>query len=394
MTEAAAVHRPQDRGAFDLSIVALTAALVGLGIVEVFSASFAKAALSSADGFYLVKRQAFAALLGAAVMLAMARLDLEKVRRAAYGAAVVAAVALILVLAFGVKINGAHRWFQIGFFHIQPSEFAKLAAVLAAARFAVENPRRLRTLKGLLWPMGLAAAIAFLVVIEPDLGTAVVIMALAFLIYHFGGAKARHLAVYALVGLVLIFIAIKAEPYRWQRLVAWRNPERAALTTGYQLRHSVIALGAGGFVGRGLGESREKYSYLPAAETDCIFAIVGEELGLIGTWGTLALFGLLLWRGMTISARADDPYFSLVGAGVTSMLILQVVINVAVVTGLAPTKGQPLPFVSYGGSSLIFSMAATGLLLNISRQASRAVRSSRAAASQLETERASSALPG
>jgi cell division protein FtsW len=242
--------------------------------------------------------------------------------------------------------------------------------------------------------VGAAAAIAFFVVIEPDLGTAIVIMALAFLMCHFAGAKARHLAVYALVGLVFICIAIKAEPYRGKRLAAWRNPENAALTSGYQLRHSVIALGAGGPIGRGLGESREKYSYLPAAETDCIFAIIGEELGLIGTWGTLALFGLLLWRGMTVSARAHDPFFALVGAGVTSMLILQVMINVAVVTGLAPTKGQPLPFVSYGGSSLIFSMAAIGLLLNISRQARRAVRSSRVAAPQRQTERASPVLPG
>ena len=218
-------------------------------------------------------------------------------------------------------------------------------------------------------------------------------MALAFLMYHLGGAKARHLAIYALVGIACVAIAIRAEPYRWERLMAWLYPERTALTSGYQLRHSVIALGAGGPFGRGLGESREKYSYLPAAETDCIFAVIGEEMGLIGTWGMLALFGLLMWRGMVVSSRASDPYHSLVGAGLTCMIMLQVVINVAVVTGLAPTRGQPLPFVSYGGSSLIFSMAATGVLLNISRQGGRVIRGTQGGLSRPEGERASPALP-
>ena len=362
----------RERASFDMHMVALTAALVGFGIVAVFSASFARAAASSIDSFYLVKRQTVAAIVGAVAMLVMARLSMERVRELAYGAAALAAVSLALVLVLGVAINGARRWFPVGFFHLQPSEFAKLAVVLAAARFAIDNPRRMRTLKGLMAPLGMAAGLAALVVVEPDLGTAVVIMALAFVVCHFAGARARHLGAYMAVGIALLVVAIVAEPYRLKRIEAWVKPHETSLTSGYQLRHSVIALGAGGVIGRGLGESREKYAYLPAAETDCIFAIVGEETGLLGTWGLLALFALLIWRGMTASLRAADPFAALVGAGLTSLIALQVMINVAVVTGMAPTKGAPLPFVSYGGSSLILAMAAVGLLLNVSRQPGRA----------------------
>jgi cell division protein FtsW len=330
----------RERASFDMHMVALTAALVGFGIVAVFSASFARAAASSIDSFYLVKRQTVAAIVGAVAMLVMARLSMERVRELAYGAAALAAVSL--------------------------------AVVLAAARFAIDNPRRMRTLKGLMAPLGMAAGLAALVVVEPDLGTAVVIMALAFVVCHFAGARARHLGAYMAGGIALVVVAIVAEPYRLKRIEAWVKPHETSLTSGYQLRHSVIALGAGGVIGRGLGESREKYAYLPAAETDCIFAIVGEETGLLGTWGLLALFALLVWRGMTASLRAADPFAALVGAGVTSLIALQVMINVAVVTGMAPTKGAPLPFVSYGGSSLILAMAAVGLLLNVSRQPGRA----------------------
>lgn len=387
MTHAAVPHR-QARSSFDLYIVALTAALVGIGIVAVFSASFAKAALSAGDSLYLVKRQALAAVLGVGAMLLVARLNLQRVRLAAYGIAAAAAVLLILVLAFGVNINGARRWFQIGFFHFQPSEFAKLAIVLAVARYALEHPDRMRSLKGLAIPLAGAAAAGLLIVIEPDLGTALMVVALAFLICNFAGARLRHLALYGLVGLVFVVGAVFAEPYRLDRVKSWLHPGDTALTGSYQMRHSVIALGAGGPIGRGLAESREKYSYLPAAETDCIFAIIGEEMGLIGTWGLLALFGLLAWRGLGVSLRAADPFHALLGAGVTSLILAQVILNVAVVTGLLPTKGAPLPFVSYGGSALVFTMAGVGLLLNISRQRVRSGRAPQVTARWRETRRA------
>jgi len=358
----------RDSRAFDLSIVALTAALVGIGIVAVFSASFAKEAAAFRDTMYYVKRQVAAATIGAIGMLLMAHLNLSHLRRLAYHAAIVAFVALLLVLVFGVEINGARRWFQIGFFHLQPSEFAKLVAIVAVARYAVERPRELRTLRGLAWPM-VGAGVLVLPVIVEDLGSAVVIMALAFLVAVFGGARWRDLRVFAALGLVLVAIFILIAPYRLQRVIDHFHPDpNKALGSRYQVRHSVIALGAGGLVGRGLGESSEKYCYLPAAETDCIFAIIGEEAGLIGTWGLLALFALLGWRGLVASQRAANPFHSLIAAGVTAMIILQVIINVAVVTGLAPTKGAPLPFVSYGGSALLFNMIGIGLLLNVTRQ--------------------------
>ena len=366
MTNSIALERR--RGEFDMSIVALTAALVAIGIVAIFSATFAKGALSPRGSLYFVERQLIAAVLGTAAMLVVARMNIGRIRLVAYSALCVAAFALVLVLFLGEKINGAHRWFQIGFLHLQPSEFAKLALLVAVARYTVDNPRDMRSLKGLLRPMGVAAALAGLVVVEPDLGTAIVILALAFLVFHYGGARMRHLGVYVAAGVAFVLIAVAAEPYRIARVIDWIKRDPTSLTGGYQLRHSMIALGAGGPIGRGIGEGHEKYYYLPAAETDCIFAIIGEEAGLIGTWGVLALFGLLAWRGLSVSLRAADPFCVILGAGVTAMIMLQVIINVAVVIGAAPTKGAPLPFISYGGSSLIFSMAAIGLLLNISRQ--------------------------
>jgi cell division protein FtsW len=366
MTNSIALEHKRDE--FDMSIVAVTAALVGIGMVAIFSATFAKGALSSRGSLYFVERQLIAAVLGTAAMLILARMNIGRIRLAGYSAVCVAAFALLLVLFLGEKINGAHRWFHIGFLHLQPSEFAKLALLVAAARYATENPRDMRSLKGLLRPMAAAAALAALVVVEPDLGTAIVILALAFLVFHFGGARMRHLGVYVAAGLAFVLIAVAAEPYRITRVIDWIKRDPTSLTGGYQLRHSMIALGAGGLVGRGIGEGHEKYYYLPAAETDCIFAIIGEEAGLIGTWAVLALFGVLAWRGLTVSLRAAEPFCVILGAGVTAMIMLQVIINVAVVIGAAPTKGAPLPFISYGGSSLIFSMAAVGLLLNISRQ--------------------------
>jgi cell division protein FtsW len=378
----------QERPGLDVCMVALTAALVGFGIVAVFSATFARAALSAGDSLYKVKPQAAAAVAGALAMFVVARLNLERIRQLAYGAAALAGLALVAVLVLGVEINGARRWFEIGPCHIQPSEFAKLAVIVAAARFAVENPRRIRSLNGLALPMAAVAVGAGLVLAEHDLGTAVVVTALAFLMWHFAGAKLRHLAVYAVVGLACVTVAIVAEPYRLARIKAWCDPGKTALTSGYQQHHSVIALGAGGVIGRGLGEGREKYSYLPAAETDCIFAVIGEEMGLLGTWVLLALFGLLLWRGLAASLRVADPFCALLGAGMTSLIALQVLINVAVVTGLMPAKGAPLPFVSYGGSSLVSAMTAVGVLLNVSRQPRRDLRPRGAAAGGASPSRA------
>jgi cell division protein FtsW len=358
----------RDSRKLDLAIVALTAALVGVGIVAVFSASFAKEAAAFGDTMFYAKRQAAAAAIGAVGMVFAARFNLRKLRRIAYPAVLIAFVALLLVLVFGVEINGARRWFQIGFFHFQPSEFAKLVAIIAVAKYAVEKPRELQTLRGAAWPMIGAGALVLPVIVE-DLGSAVVIMALAFLVAVLGGARWRELRVFAAPGAVLIAIFILIAPYRLQRIIDHFHPDpNKALGSRYQVRHSVIALGAGGLVGRGLGQSSEKYCYLPAAETDCIFAIIGEEGGLIGTWGLLALFALLGWRGLVAAQRAAHPFHSLIAAGVTSMIMMQVIINIAVVTGLAPTKGAPLPFVSYGGSSLLVNMIGIGLLLNVTRQ--------------------------
>jgi len=361
----------RESAAPDVQVFLATLALAAIGLVMVFSASFAKASAfdyTNHDGTYFVKRQGAFLLVGLAAMVVAYRISLRGLRKSAYLWLGVAGALLVGVLIVGVEVHGARRWFDLRLFHFQPSELAKLVVVIAAARFFADRPGQMGRLRAILAPTVMAAAVGLLIVLEHDLGTAVGLVFGLMVLFNLGGARARDLALIGAVGAAAAAVCILMEPYRLERVLSWLNPDEAALGGAYQMSHSKIALGSGGLFGRGLCESRQKYFYLPAASTDCILAILGEEMGFIGCAAVLALFGWIAYRGMTIAHRSGDAFASLLAAGITAMLVIQVALNVAVVTGIIPTTGVPLPLISYGGSGMVFALAGIGLIMNVSRQ--------------------------
>jgi cell division protein FtsW len=350
---------------FDPVVAGITVALVMFGIIMVYSVSYPRSQIYEYTGHesaFFVKRQALWAATGLAFMFGAAFFARSRVLRWITPFLLAATVlSLVLVLFFGVEVQGARRWFRFGPVSFQPSELAKLATVLFLAWYCAKRRQRITNVRGLKVPMAVVGLIALLVVVEPDLGTSLMIGAAALVTLAVAGARPRHLAFYAVLALGLVVVLIVAEPYRLNRFREWIWP-------GYQAQHCLIALGSGGVFGRGLGESREKFFYLPAATTDSIFAVIGEELGLIGTLGLAVLFLWLAERGLRIARRSPDYFLAVAAAGITLTIVLQGLINMAVATALLPTTGVPLPFISLGGSSLVFTLTAIGILLAISRR--------------------------
>jgi cell division protein FtsW len=276
-------------------------------------------------------------------------------------------VALILVLAMP-EANGARRWYPIGPLKFQPSELAKLVAVLFVAFLLSRKEKRVNDLWAVPAPcFGVVFSLAFLVVIEPDLGSAVMLVAVPCVMVFVAGLSWKYIASAAGVGVVGFAASVIVEPYRLERIRSFLDPSLDATGAGFQLNQSLIALGTGGWTGAGLGHGHQKAFYLPAAHTDFIFSVIGEEFGLLGTGLLLLAFLMVFWRGMRAAYRAPDRFGFYLALGITNLLVLQAFINMCVCVGLLPTKGLPLPFISYGGSSLLLSMAATGLLLNVSQ---------------------------
>lgn len=362
---------PEEPSGLDPLVLAPTLALVGLGIAMVFSASIPMAAVdASEDVFYYLKRELVFAAVGLLAMYGTIRLPMVKLERAAGWLLGTAATLLVLVLLVGVEVNGARSWLPIPgtSLRFQPSELAKLALVVATARYFAKFPGGIADWRRTLVPFLTLGGAAGLIAIEPDMGTAAVLVAALFIYYHIAGLRFRHLCAAATVGLVAAVILILQHPYQIGRLVGFLRRTELPDREGYQVTQGLIALGSGGLTGRGYFGSSWKYFYLPAAITDSILAVIGEELGLIATWAVVALFALLVWRGIKIAGRAADRFSGLVAAGVTCLLGVQALLNLAVVTHTVPSTGVPLPFVSYGGSSLVFSLIGVGLLLNVSRQ--------------------------
>jgi cell division protein FtsW len=359
-----------DEAGADLRVLIPTLALVGLGVAMVFSASIPLAAADgSADVLYYLKRELAVVAVGLCAMWAASRVPMQWVQRQA-GTLLVLTVGLLLgVLAFGREINGARSWFVVPGtgLNFQPSEMAKIAIVVASARYFAKFARGIPDWRRALSPLLMLGVIAGLVAIEPDMGTAAVIVAAAFVYYHIAGVKLRHLAGAGAIGAVAAGLLVWGHPYQLQRILDFFGGNEVELAGGYQKARCLIALGSGGVTGCGYCGSVEKYFYLPAATTDSILAVVGEELGLVATWAVVGVFAYLVWRGMTIAGRSRDRFSGLVAAGVTCVIGLQALLNIAVVTGSIPATGVPLPFVSYGGSSLLFSLIGVGLLLNASR---------------------------
>ncbi|MHB8572034.1 MAG: putative lipid II flippase FtsW [Candidatus Dormibacteria bacterium] len=365
-------RRPRVRSAADPWLSVVVGALVVAGLVMVYSASSALGAIQFHDSSYYIVRQAQWLLLGMVALAVFRRLDYHRLRPLAAPGAIAVGVLMVLVLVphIGYSANGAQRWFQVGSILFQPAELSKLAAVIFLARWVERRGELIRDLERGVLPFAImvGAAALVLVVGQKDLGTAVVLLLVMLSVFLVGGARTSHVGL-VLGGAAVAFLAVSlAEPYRWHRLLSFANPFSDRLNTGFQAVQSVIALGSGGLTGVGLGQSIQKYMWLPEAHTDFIFAIVGEEWGLIGSVGLLSLFALLAWRGYRSAFRAPDLFGMLIATGITTWFCSQALINIAAVTDSVPITGIPLPFVSYGGTSLAACLAAVGILMNISAQ--------------------------
>ena len=358
------------RRAPDGVLLAVVALLTATGIVMVFSASSAMAYTQYHDATYYLKRELLWAVLGAGALVAGVRLDYAKLRPAApwiFGAAVVL-LALVLVPGIGSVEGGARRWLSLGGFTFEPSELAKLALVLLVARLLSARDDGAASFNRVGFPVLFWLGVCFaLVMRQPDLGTASLYLLTTFVMLFAGGARLLHLAVQAAIAVPALLGFIYASSYRRHRFLAFLNPWSDPKVTGYHIIQSLYALGSGGVLGLGLGQSRQKFGYLPAQHTDFIFAIIGEELGFVGACAVVILFLVLAYRGVRIAMRADDRFGYFLAMGVTSSIALQAFINIGVVTASWPVTGVPLPFISYGGTSLVVTLFCVGLLASVSR---------------------------
>jgi cell division protein FtsW len=348
-------------------LVLVTLGLTAFGLVMVYSATSASAALGHANPMGYLERQTAYAVVGLALLFAAARTDFRKLRALAPTLVVAALVLCLAVLVVGQRINGARRWIGFGPAAFQPSELAKLALVVWCAAYLARRPAP-RTLRELARPLGLlVGAFCLLILVEPDLGTVITIVVMVGAILLVSGTPLPTLGVAYGVVFALGGIAAWSSSYRRARLFTFLHPWHDPLGAGLQNVQALISLGSGGIFGRGLGQGIEKIHYLPEAHTDMIFAVIGEELGLVGAAVVCAGYCAFAYAGLRLAIGCKDPFGKRLAAGITALVCGQAAINLAAVLGLAPLTGIPLPFVSYGGSSLVVGLLSVGILLNIAR---------------------------
>ena len=358
-------------------LLTATMCLLAFGVVMVFSASSSASLLGeSGDGAFYLKRTLMFGALGLIALKLLSIWGLQNLRRITPAILLGAVALLIVTKLIGTSANGAQRWIAMGPVQIQASEIAKVALMLYGASLLAERPRMTRDLRSMSPFLMVVAGVVALVVVEPDLGTAMVSAFAAAALLVAAGAKIRHLAIIAGVLLLVVAVAVVMEPYRMARLTSFINPTADASGAGFQGMQASIALGSGGIFGVGLGESVQKAFYLPEAHTDMIAAVIGEELGMLGITVLVGLYMLLGYAGFRTAQKARDRYGRLLAAGLTAMILVQASINLFAALGLAPLTGVTLPFVSYGNSSLIVTLAAVGLLLNIANGGSAGAASS------------------
>jgi cell division protein FtsW len=356
----------------DKALFLATLLLVFASVVMVFSASAYINAFRYEEPHRLLVKQGLWAALGMALLGIAMRIDYRIWRQpVVVGGAVAIAFLLLVAVLFSTPINGTRRWFGVGGFGIQPSELAKLAAILFVAALLERRMRRINELKEVAWPIALViGAMTALIMLEPDFGTSACLVATVGVMVFTAGFSLRYIALSALVLVPPAFLAVWLSDYRWKRLTAFLCPECDPLGSGFQLLQSLIAVGTGGLTGRGLMGGVQKMFYLPEPHTDFIFAVIAEEAGLIGTTLTVVAFAVIIWRGLRVAGRAPDQFGAFLATGLTAMIAVQALVNLSVVLGLVPTKGIPLPFVSAGGSSLLINLVGMGILLNVSQHAS------------------------
>ncbi|WP_108669787.1 stage V sporulation protein E [Peribacillus acanthi] len=356
----------------DFILIIVTLSLLSIGLIMVYSASAIWATYKFDDSFFFAKRQILFAGVGILAMFFIMNIDYWTWRTWAKVIIIICFVLLVLVLIPGIGVwrNGSRSWIGVGAFAIQPSEFMKLAMIAFLAKFLSERQKYITSFKKGLVPSLSIVFLAFgMIMLQPDLGTGTVMVGTCVVMIFISGARISHFVGLGLIGVVGFIGLIISAPYRIKRITSFLDPWEDPLGSGFQMIQSLLAIGPGGLFGLGLGQSRQKFFYLPEPQTDFIFAILSEELGFIGGSFVILLFALLLWRGIRIALGAPDLYGSFLAVGIIAMVAIQVMINIGVVTGLIPVTGITLPFLSYGGSSLTLMLMAIGVLLNISRYA-------------------------
>ena len=365
----------RERTTGDVSILILTTILAAFGVLAIYSASRYVAKTQYGDGLYFVKKQFLGLLLGVIAMLACGRLNPQrlrgkKVRWALYAIPVIL-LALVFVPGLGVTNYGATRWIGVGGVTLQPSELAKYGFVVFAAAYMSDDIGRMRTLKGALPVLLTGGGVCALIIIEPNMSVTICVAVLMLAMMYLGGMKIRYFVILCIPALLALPAMIIAEPYRLSRLSAFLDPWENPRGEGYQLIQSLYALGNGGWFGTGLFNSRQKYRFLPFAESDFILSIIGEEFGFFGTSLLFIVCGLLIWRGIRVAKKADDLFSFLLASGITLVYGIQTVVNALVVSGSIPPTGLPLPLISAGNTSLIITMSSMGVLYAISARSAK-----------------------
>ena len=357
---------------YDHLLIFITLVLTGIGAIMVYSASAIIALEGKNDAYYFLKKQLFFLFVGFILMAVVMHFDYTRLRKLAVPMLFISFIMLIAVLipGLGVEKNGAKRWLSIFGFVFQPSELAKFSLVLYTAYSISKRKEKIHDFfNGSLPLLIMLGIFCMLIMLQPDLGTVIVIASTTFLLLFVGGARLSHLIYLVLASMPFLYFSILHVAYRRRRILAFLDPWSDQLDTGYQIVQSFLAFGRGGIWGTGIGEGKEKLFYLPWPHTDFILSVIGEELGFIGVSAVIFLFFILIWRGIRISINSRDLFGTFLSLGITLLLGLQSAINIGVTLGLFPTKGLPLPFISYGGSSVVLSLFSVGVLLSISDKA-------------------------
>jgi len=353
---------------YDIALLFPVLFLVGIGIVMVYSASSALALKKFGTSYYFLKKQSIFALLGLVVLVVSCHIPYRAFRSLTYPLLILAWVLLVAILisGFGYSAGGAKRWLRIANFTFQPSEFARFALVIYLAYSMSKKINRINEFKvGFLPHILVLCTFAVLILSQPDFGAVVIFGAITWIMLFVGGARILHLIGSLVLVFPVIYYLMFSADYRIERIMSFMNPWQYSADKGYQVVHSLLAFGTGGIWGTGIGKGYQKLFYLPEPHTDFIFSVIGEELGLFGVLIILGLYTVILWRGISIARNSTDAFGSFVAVGLTAGMGLQICINMGVSLGLLPTKGLTLPFLSYGGTSLLMNMASIGLLMNI-----------------------------
>ena len=356
--------QPKKKRGFDYGLLVVVLILVIIGLIILYSTSSYNGQVKFHDSFYYLKKQVFATSLGLALMYAMANIDYHVWRRFALPAYLLSVLLSVAVLLFGDEYNGSKRWLSFGPFSFQPSEFAKIAVILFLAYMIVNNGAKMKKMKVLLLIMLSILPIVGLVGAS-NLSTAIIILGIGVVLVFVASPLYAQFVWLGVTGVAFLTIFLAVESYRLERLSIWRNPEK--YEKGYQTLQGLYAIGSGGLFGRGMGNSVQKLGFVPEAQNDMIFSIVCEEWGLVGASFLILLFLILIWRFFVIATRARDLFGSLIATGAMAHMMIQVILNIAVVTNTIPNTGITLPFVSYGGTSVMFLLLEMGLVLSVSR---------------------------